>query len=820
MKKTLILCMSCFLFCFSIVFAQEVKERPLKYINPVEGVFPLPNDPPTGIPWFVYSDRANNPIYDSETGTNPVATAGFMEEFAVIDIKCNGKRLPIAKRIDIQNNKLMQGRTIIGWMDADNLLLWKNSIADKKHQIDKKAMIFFTLNTKTKLTQNAKTNFKTVVPILDGPGSHGSKTLDEYEGLFQFLHVYKESGDYLLLGKSFSLNDGAEYCDIKGWVKKDKLSQWSHRVAWEKNWDPAAVAERMKNLSVDGVKTGVMVLGDENDAKSYARIDRKKNQFIPATRTAYEEVKIESVRRAGPMDRFPILDIDQIRDNQSNITGRPIKTGVIGDVKDFKGNTIDLQKIYDAYVKRDKLKNINILLVVDATQSIIDYRESIKTGIKNALQAIQKMYKESGNLQDSTIGFKFGCILYRDWAMKDSIQKFGKAGQGFSDNTKELFDWLDVNLTLDKNKYRSGVTTDDMEEAVFFGMSQAMFLYDLNPLESNYMLLIGDCGDHQDRKNRSSMFVSMDSVLHDLKENRVNLMAFQAHNSTHSSYNLFQSQMKQILEKHSDTNLVNSKKNYYELPKGAKYSGKLIVPEKNNSIDPVKMAGEVTETIKQISEDVNSRVRFITKMLSGYGDNDKLASSANDIAKTTEDLFAMGFTPKEIEVILNGMSQEYREGYTVIQCEGYQYPNYKPVVLFEAKELDQIITAFKDFVIAKKYPSSIKRGRLESALKEWFPIYFSGLPEDKIKTQNVGQLLEQITGLKFGTLYQAITIEDVTNIKKVDTKSIDDFLNDIEKILKNLEVIYRRRINYEALIINDEVDDIFLYIPGEVFINN
>jgi hypothetical protein len=265
---------------------------------------------------------------------------------------------------------------------------------------------------------------------------------------------------------------------------------------------------------------------------------------------------------------------------------------------------------------------------------------------------------------------------------------------------------------------------------------------------------------------------------------------------------------------HGGESLVEKKPNLFELPEKAR-SGKLLTAPKQRSIDVDQMANEITETIQQINEDVNSRVRHITKMLDGYG----LDSEQNhDIAKAIEDLRNLGFSPEESENILNGMNQEYREGYAVIQSEGYRYPHFKTVVLFEQKELEDLIKAFKDLARGGKYPPSVRRGRLENALKTWFPLYFSGMPREEIIRLPVGKLLEQITGMQFSDLYQNITIERITNPKRVKSDEIDIFLNDIKNKLNNIETIYKERLRYVARIKPpDDVDELFLYIPGDEF---
>lgn len=801
------------LTCISISAAsQEVSKKPEKYQDPIEGVgLPSDNDEKSDIPWYVCSDRANNPIYSSESGDNVAYEAGFQEEFAVIKMSGNGQRLAVARINDIKNGKLDSGKSIAGWMDSEKLVLWNECLADKEFGIDKKAMILFVFDKNAKIEAD---NFTSDVNIYDGPGDPWINKTSKHRGLFQFFPIYKEEGNYVLLGKNSRMSSTDVEKQLVGWVNKDKLSLWSHRVAWEKNWEPNAIAEREKNIPYDDQVSGIMVLSDKTETEQYAKIDRKKNSFIPKSKLVYNEVVFNEQRKPGPMGRFPILDITDIKVGKNKLS-KPVKVGVIGDLKNFKGENVDYEGIIESTDKMRSLRKINLILVVDATQSIYPYRESIKEGIEKSMTEIGKLFE---NMDDKDINkFRFGCVLYRDWAMKDSIQRFGT---GLSTETKPLFDWLDENLTLAKNAYRPGITTDDKEEAMFYGMSYAMDFYAPNPAESNYMILIGDCGDHQDSESkRKSMFVEIEEVEDILRDYNTNLIAIQANNETHPAYDLFQQQIKQILIDYGQQPLEKISENHFELPKESLISGKLICPKKGESIPENKMASEITTSIKAINKDVNAQVRAISKALSGKG----VAKDSDPFIVATVIEFFMknaGMNNQQAEDALKGMNQEYKEGFTVMESEGYQYPYFKTVVLFEQKELQDLIEAFKDLSVAKKYPSSVQRGRLKEALDTWFPYYFSGMSMDEIRTMNVGKLLERITGLEFGKLYENITISKVTDVKQVSNAEIKKFVSDIDSKLGPLENIYKRRERYEARVVNAEVDDLFLYVPGYLFKSN
>lgn|GEM_PF-6924569 len=801
------------------LYAQQVKFMPEKYLRPVDGIEkPSASDILTDKPWFVYSDRVQNPIYSYENGGSVAEYANFQDEFAVLDIPYSGNRLPLAHKSHIKGNELMAGESILGWIDVDKLLLWNNSLADREYQVEKKAMILFSFD-KDNQVRNKK-DFRTDVEIFDGPGSSGSSRIKYHQGMFRFFSVYKEEGDFVLLADNTRINTNDPDGQLEGWVSNEKLSMWSTRVAWEKNWHEPAVEERKMNKPVNDLVQGIMILEDKSDAIDLARINRKESVYIPEGEITWAEAKFENFRRIGPMGRFPLLEVSQIK-TTDQMVGRPIKVGVIGDLENYKGDKIDYESIIKASEDLRSARKINLIFVVDATESILPYRKSIQEGIRIAMTEINQMFQKAAEKDRNN--FSFGCVLYRDYAMQDSLDRFEGV---LSSNIKPLFDWLDENMTKQKNKHRQGVAKDDMEEAMYMGMAYAMDHYTPNPNESNYMILIGDCGDHQDSIKRPTVFTNINEVLESLDFYQTNLLAFQANNSNHPAYDLFQTQVKEILEKHGDTVLREITKSHFQLPESSLYKGLFLTTDKGSSMKVETMEKEITQTIKQINDDVNAKVREITKFLIGESvdENDTdpwvVASIINYASKYLKDADNEDMDNDDIRELLKGMNQEYKEGYTVIKSDGYQFPYFETVVLFESKEIDEIINAFKDFVSVKTFPTSLKRQQLVKTLKDWFPKYFSGMDDDAINNMEVGKLLKAITGLEFDEIYNDITIAKVADKKQLEDKKIDAFVNDIEIKLSGLQKVYDMRKTYEARVLNAKSDDLFLYIPGSVFKSN
>jgi hypothetical protein len=793
----------------------EVWDKPVKYLKPQEDVsLPKASDELSDLPWYIYTDRANTPVYSSSSGQGTVDELDFGIKLAVLKPADDGSRLQVARESDIVGRTLPKEKAPLGWVESDKVLLWEKSIIDKKYSVDKKAMILFTIDAaRQQLAESDE--ITSDVPVFKSPMGNTANILDYHQGLFQFFPIYKTQGDYLLLGESLLLDRQKEYNGLKGWVKMENVSQWSHRVAWEKNWLPAAVHERESNTD----SIGLMVLATEGEAKTYANIDRKR-AFSPfvTTESPYLEMKFETTRRPGPMGRFPVLDIKEIYNEDNASLSQAVKVGAIGEVMTVDNSVVDISKLYDMTNEIKTMRKINIIFVIDASESMESYRKSVIAGVKDALKSINKLYEKANGQDEENNDFHFGCVLYRDYHMQYTTQVFKSS---LSQDTSGFFSWLDNNMVLEMNKRRDGVEgTDDLEEAMYFGIQNALDDYGPDENMSNYMILIGDCGDHQEDKDPTGeleLQIDEDELIDELTYYNMNMLAFQVHHKNNKAYDLFQEQVTTIIEGIGQQELVpdNSNANLFELPMDAEYTGKFMVCEKGKKIEVKEMTDLIKESIIQINEDVNGKIKNIAKGLRGLGQDLDPWSTA----KVIKFLIENDFSEEDATTIIeNGMNQEYEVGYTVLQCNGYTYPNYQQVILFDRAELENVVDAFRDLAAAIDYPVSEQRIRLRRALDEWFPKYFSGVEKSKLKDYEVGKLLKQITGLDFGEKYNEITISKITDPLLVSDKKLKGFVKDVAASLDALEEIYSESRTYPARIeIPGDTKTLYVYIPGDVF---
>lgn len=813
MRKQLLILLLLIVYGTYINAQTQVINKPEKYLNPIDGVgLPSKGDIMSKKPWYVFSDRSNNPVYSGQTGQNVTKKLDLGVKLAVLAISESGNRLYVALEKDIDGKNLNPASSALGWIDSDKLVLWEKSIIDKTHSIDKKAMILFTIdNAKSQATNDGK--FTTDVPIYKAPDR--TTILSMHQGVFQFFPIFKREGRFLLLGESFTLDKTNEFNGLKGWVDSANISEWSHRVAWEKNWIRRSVDERKRN--VDSI--GIMVLRTQIEADRYANTDRKR-AFSPfvSKEAPYLELKYSTDRKPGPMGRFPILDLDEIGQDDG-VLNRPIKVGVIGEVMDLEGKEIDINSLYKAGKKIRDLRKVNVIFVIDATESMEPYRKAVIDGVRDALNKINKIYAKENTSKDEKNDFLFGCVLYRDNHMELITQTYGT---NLTNDPESFFKWLDENMVppgQGKNKKRADFTgTDDLEEAMYFGIQNAIDDYGPDKNTSNYMILIGDCGDHQGSRignfDRSKLFIDQDDLFEELQSYNMNILAFQVHHKNDPAYDLFQEQIKNILKKLDSADLITKGKLLELDPEKSSYVGKILPCEKGKTIDVSEMSRLINENIIQINEDVNAKIKDIAKVIKGIADLDPWST-----AKVIKFLVDNNISQEQAEKMTkSGLNQEYEVGYTVFKPNGYNDPFFQTVVLYSRSELEEVVYSFRDLSAAIDYPIDEQRIRLKKAMEDWLPKYFSGVPANVLKDMPVGDLLERITGLKFSDKYKKITISKIVDELTVSNKLISDFVKDINLSLKQLEVIHSEVRTYSARVeIPGDTKTLFIYIPSDVF---
>ena len=767
---------------FINVEAQQVMYTPSQYVYPVDAE----SDPILGQPgqdfWMVFSDRAKNTMYSDESCSvstgDPVS---FMKSFIVIKESADGTALRVVdNRYVTEKGVLKEGyQANSGWMKKANLLLSRRCLKTRNAKLpgfengifNKKALV---LNIVSETTSNYEPP-----KYFSNPGC---TSVIDTALIYQINFVFKETETAYLLAEDELINPD-DVKKMKGWVLKEKTTPWNHNLAFEANWDQPAVAERKSK---------------ETRAKIFERtedVERYYGQNLPSGygHIPYDEATPTSVRPYGEVDRFPAL-------NYINNVNK-WKLGVVGSLIGPNGEKIpkeifdELKHVIDSV--SINIRKVNVVFVIDATSSILPYKDYIISAVMKTLDDLNKREKKT---------FKFGAALYRD------APEEGKAFQAYSelvtkDQIGKLTSWISANMVPANNKCDT-----DLPESVFYGVKKAINHYALKTGQSNFVILIGDCGNH----NRTSYMgqgpsggcasvkkdeftnISGDDLSALMARNDINMLAFQVHHEQDSSYSNFVSQVGNLFvqtAKHrfNDTitmdYLWKAAPSFFMLDTNLGGAYRLKCPVNTNlsankdplfgSLTQENFEKEISESLKFIDFNVDAQIGAIINLLKEKvsGDFRNISGVANIISKLHE----MGLTDKQIALIFDKNGQLYLTGYTS-QNTKLNYPVFLDVLLTNHDDLYSIKYALEELIPTKDFCRSPDEFR--TYLQDtWYSILVEQLkyfPADHEMVDNLTlyQLASILTGWGGKEEYKKLKLEDVVDPTKLFDEDLYRYLID------------------------------------------
>ena len=767
-----IMCSGLFFFKLS---AQQVMYTPSIYVNPVDSE----SEPILGQPgqdfWMVFSDRSNNSMYSDEYCTARTGeTVNFMRSFIVIQESADKSAVKVVdNRFVNEKGLLREGyQANSGWMKKSNLLLSRRCLK--------------TRNAKLPGFENGIFNKKALVLNIIS-GSLSDYTPPKYYSdpactkvidtalIYQINFVFKETEEAYLLAEDGLINPD-DIKKMKGWVRKEKTTPWNHNLAFEANWDKSAVSERNST----GIK-----------AKIFERSEDVERYYIQNMTSGfghilYEEAEPSIRRPRGEVDRFPALNY-AAKASKWNL-------GVVGNLIGPNGETIPkeifdkLKHVIDSVSLN--IRKVNVVFVIDATSSILPYKEYIISAVMNTLDDLNKREKKT---------FKFGAALYRD-APEES-----KAFQAYSelvtkDQISKLTTWIGTNMTEANNKCDT-----DLPESVFYGVKKAINHYALKAGQSNFVILIGDCGNHdrtkymgQDANGQCARVqkdeftnISTEDLSSLMAKNDINMLSFQVHHQEDSSYIKFVGQVEDLFirtakNRFSDTvtvdRLMEIEPSFIVLDTtlGGAYRLKCPV-NTNKSVSKDPMFGSLTEAtfeseisacLRFIDYNVDAQIEAIINLLKEkVGDYQNLSGVANIISILHE----MGLTDKQIALIFDKNGQLYWTGFTK-QNTNLKFPIFLDVLLTNHNDLYSIRYALEQLIPTKEFCRSPDEFRTYIQ-DTWYSILVEQLkyfPPDHAMVDNLTlyQLASILTGWGGKEYYKTIKLEDVVD----PTRLFDDEL--------------------------------------------
>ena len=696
--------------------------------------------------WNVFSDRSDNNTYTSSSGTEIYKKLAFKEKVRIAKISNNGRAL-VYREIYAQSKLEISKEAIsLGWIELDHLLLW-NSCPVNEFKIYDKGVVVNNLDEYVAGGQNNfSPKFYKSPQLMDSTGNEARR--------LEFYFIFKEQSGALLIGKESQITGSrSEDAVILGWISSRKIARWNQRICLEPVFGPTNI-NLLRNI---GVRPAVFFKRDQ--AIEYKRSRSMTDAFfIPF---------LDSIRMQTNIFRYPVippvLTQQQLQEDfiHNVVTIGNMSTSNRSIAEDRK-NFTDLKK---------KQANVNVMFVVDGTTSMGKFYQPI-------IDALVKSAKR----EDLTKRFQFGAAIYRDYVDKERAVEITKLNSDINPVIKFLKNAQVKSSPLDR----------DLPEALYNGISYTLENAGFDKDESNFIILVGDCGNHlKDIKGPT-----LEKVVDKLVEKSINLIAFQANAGTDPSYDFFVSQIKRMIKTTikrvagSDIEFKNTRNGYYEsVPVGDKNEPKIIVGgiAFNNNGSSLN-----TNTLQILIEkkivDFDTQVKDWLTLLETWINKPTTGVEYEAVKRWMKNI--KGYTDAEIR---NIQGEEFKvNGYTsskIITAKHDTIGVFNYVVFISQAEYMNLIENLKGVMVAdEKAPN--RRELVQNALKKLALSNISVPLGEDIKKWQIDDIMKLISGTtSVSNSLKGRTIEDIIYKEKISDQDFARYLYKFKNTLDGLEAI-------------------------------
>lgn len=764
-------------FVYSQLLPKRALESPQKYITPTESddIVPVsPTERKIDEPWIVFSDREKNETSSTPGGDDVKRQFGYLEKFYVAGEQ--GEYLWLVKDPQLQLLDLSEMAQDWGWIHKSKLMLWTRCLHTKVGQISRKAMVLNTINELKKKKGGAPD----LVEFQKSPLVSGGKT-GKTSKLFQFFFVYKidNSNGMALLSKSddMSVDDEERRNDeMVGWAPMTRLTMWNHRKALEPNWEPAAAEERK------GSKKVAKIFADEPSAKKY-----KSGATVPDDRIIWSADSFET-RMIGEWRRFPILTVTDKKDPDI------LQIGAMGDI--YLGND---SRVGDTKVSADRMariqksvgnivaerRNVSIIFIIDGTNSMGPYFQSMAAAIQQCMVTLQ---------EDSRSTYKFGATIYRDYA---------EGEERLVEVLPLQSDYQKVVSFLDPSKAKD-IYDIDKPEAVNYGIMEALRSSNIDPLEANFVILVGDAGNHH-RDDKT--LISPSRIVNILNALNCNFIVFQVHHDGDKTYDEFSEQMKDVLY---ETAIKKAEDIGWEKPRleengrtyklfGSPLPSAVFGLLPGKTLDKDKLTSEVVKAIQNLKSLKDTIVKTVSTAIEEGGNLDVLKFDASNASSTKEkNFYTSSFAPgikhllkqagvsnEDLQVLQQSKYQLYTEAAVTMRVRDRQYPLFKHVLLLTKLEFATMIRELKNLSNAND-----DRIALMSAWKEILKKYLGDVDERELSKLTLEEVNKRVFGLPGTSEFLKVPLMCISDQQCFPREKLRKYVEDIRKKSKMLQDIF------------------------------
>lgn len=703
--------------------------------------------------WVVYSDRENNPTYQSPSYNAPKGKpVKFGEKLYVAKVQ-NGFALVFSSNKTIRYPKI-KGADFRGWMPIENLLLWQ-VCPKSKNQIYQKALVVFDPTQTEGGTPIDKDPKFLFAPDKDAPVSAAdAKTLD-------ILFIMKT---VIVDGKAFYLLSNQANCSdigtaLYGWLPSTYITPWDQRLALEPQYNSSKVrAYTSRDLK----------------PAAYSRFEEAERYYNKGImgRPLYQYKNFSTKRMDALIMRQPIIDstpnpfIYKVAVTASLNENGEVNTK--GGGAQYEQDKAATQRKINELTK--KQQNINIIFVMDATKSMKDFY----TPITNALKEISS-YEFFDNPSTAS-RIKIGAVLYK--ADFKSDPEFSPLNHDLS----KVISFLgSVKPSADGNDHRV---------ALIKGLQTALDCKKMGyqPGQSNYIILLGDAADRHKDNSGKDWLAACDEVAGKMKENSINFLAYQVYNGGLSAYEDYSMMVGQIQETLRDLYSAETQ-NAYKYKRTGPNILKLVRKEteediplycwqkyaKNNTmLDANEVTLDMVQHVEKFYDMISKRIVKYNRLSDG---GYRINNDSEEEAIREELRLAWGKDQeKKIEATINFMKrggvakfETYAPVMTKSVKEDLGYSVYQTVLFFSQDELQQLILNLRKFTEDR----GDQHKAYQNALLTMGSAMLGEFSTSRISNMDINEMMGQIYGVpvKLTVSETGFRISDIPNLSDEEVKT-------------------------------------------------
>lgn len=719
--------------------------------------------------WTVYSDRSNNITYNDPSFSSPTSRKLYYgEKFYVAKVQSGFALLFKDDQSYKITDKIRSKADFAGWVPIDNLLLWVEC-PKGVGQIYNKALVVWDPDTKAGNTQPQRNPNYILNP--NNPSNVSDLTARDLDILFVMKKCVVNQETYYLLADVSDIRDITT--SLKGWLPQGYITEWNQRLTLEPS-NQLSVIDEYKSKGLKPV--AFMQL---SEAESYYT----KGTSETMSNAVYEHTDFTAKALDPEIMRHPIIQST----SNDHIFQVAVMTGLNGDkntgqgyIKQKAQNEREIEHL------TKKMKNINVIFVIDATHSMINFYQPIANALKSAMN--RSFFKE----HDADTKIRVGVVLYRDYV---DHKKKGVETKHLTEDLSDVANFL--------MKVKCNSEDPDDWEAMFDGLETALDCNKMgySPDQSNFIILIGDAGNHPVWAGKSTKSKE-EEIANLMYKNNINFMAYQVHNKGRDEYDYFQSQIGRIqkslfsqyeVKMHTPMKFVQEKSNFRRLVRAETGKDDLLVHimqkfiTKGEDASPAELTVHVINLVESFYNKTRDQITFLrNKTEGGYK-----FSNAADETRLRESFRMAGWDENKINSFIRFQKDG---GVAKLKCfapecyKGADRNAFRYVLFFSEKELTELLKNLQ------KVDSKSNNGAqaYQQALIDLGMSMLGDFEENDIKKMNVNDLMEKIYGVPIHIKTSAGKIE---NIPYLDKDRLDELLEDFNNKRKTLQAIRNQGVD-------------------------